>query len=333
MDDYTDAVIRAIGLYPETPTADTLYFGGGTPTLLGANRLLKIIDAAAGHFSLSDAEITIEANPTSVSPADLKSLRKGGVNRISLGVQSGLNKELRLLGRKHTTDEAKRAASDIFEAGFDNLSVDLMLGLPGQSAEDVLFSASFAASLGASHISAYILKVEEGTPFASKGVSVDDEKAADLYLAMVQSLSGLGFSQYEISNFAKSGHTSRHNLKYWNCEPYLGIGPSAHSFVNGRRFFLPRDVNAFISAENPLLLVVDDGPGGGFEEYAMLRLRLSEGLDTKLCESRFEISSENLLQKALPLTAAGLAVLSDGIIRLTPNGFLLSNSIIGRILG
>ncbi len=332
MDDYTAAVIRAIQLYPKDLIADTLYFGGGTPTLLGAQRLLKIIDAVAGRFTLCDAEITIEANPASVNLDGLKALHAGGVNRISLGVQASSEKELGLLGRRHSADDAKRAASDAFAAGFDNLSADLMLALPEQSVEDTLCSVNFAAALGASHISAYILKVEENTPFARGGISVDDDRAADLYLAVVDQLSALGFSQYEISNFARDGRVSHHNLKYWNCEPYLGIGPSAHSFVDGRRFFLPRDIHSFVVAPNPLLLTVDDGSGGEFEEYVMMRLRLADGLDTKLCEERYGISPEILIEKAQPFERAGLAILANGVIKLTTEGFLVSNGIIGRLL-
>jgi oxygen-independent coproporphyrinogen-3 oxidase len=333
MDRYTEAVLRSITLFPEKFEADTLYFGGGTPSLLGAGRLLSILEAAARHFSLTAAaEITVEANPGSVDFALLSALRGGGVNRLSLGVQAPADETLALLGRRHSAKDALLAAETASRAGFHNLSVDLMLALPGQRPEDMGEAARFADDLGACHLSAYLLKVEPGTPFARRGFSVDEEQSAAIYLEAVRQFEARGFVQYEISNFARDGRVSRHNLKYWNCEPYLGLGPSAHSFCDRRRFFMPRDLTAFCSAADPLALAVDDGPGGGFEEYAMLRLRLTEGLDTKLCARRFGVSYRALFKNARPRDAAGLLRTAKGVIRLTPDGFIVSNAVIGRLL-
>lgn len=247
-------------------------------------------------------------------------------------MQAPADETLALLGRRHSAKDALLAAETASRAGFHNLSVDLMLALPGQRPEDMGEAARFADDLGACHLSAYLLKVEPGTPFARRGFSVDEEQSAAIYLEAVRQFEARGFVQYEISNFARDGRVSRHNLKYWNCEPYLGLGPSAHSFCDRRRFFMPRDLTAFCSAADPLALAVDDGPGGGFEEYAMLRLRLTEGLDTKLCARRFGVSSQALLQKARPLEAAGLLRTAKGVIRLTPDGFIVSNAVIGRLL-
>lgn len=336
MDLYTEKVTeQLLGYREKTLSAKTVYFGGGTPSLLGAKRLSQILDAAANGFDLEkDAEITLEANPRTVNKAFFSAVRQSGFNRVSIGLQSGDKGELALLQRRHTVENAAEAVRNARAGGFENLSVDLMLALPGQTTETLGRSIDFAVGLDPQHVSAYILKVEENTPFAARYRTddlPDDELSRELYLFMAEKLEQLGYRQYEISNFAKPGYESRHNLLYWRCEEYLGFGPSAHSFFEGRRFFCPSDLKAYLDGA----LVVPDGTGGDFEEFAMLALRLTEGLCFTDCMKRYENGSgcyEQILlntKKCPP----GLLQADRDHISLTKEGFAVSNAVIGTLLG
>ena len=336
-DAYTKAVLRAIEQTPKQEgVLDTIYFGGGTPVLMGAKRLLAMVDKAKECFAVSeDCEITLEANPAAMTLEDLRALNKGGFNRISIGVQSAVDEQLKILGRLHSSHQAKESVELCRVAGFDNISVDIMLATPQQTEEDIRkFCDVFCPVV--EHISAYLLKVEEGTPFGRNHMEQfcpDEEHSADLYLYAVNELKQRGFQQYEISNFAKDGKISRHNTRYWNCEEYLGIGPAAHSFWMGERRYFERDLEAFISAENPWDLWQFDGKGGDFFEYAMLRLRLSEGLLFADCKERYpNIDLIPLKQQAESLQKHGLLTIKEEGIALTTKGFLLSNSVIWRLL-
>ncbi|MDD3193753.1 MAG: radical SAM family heme chaperone HemW [Oscillospiraceae bacterium] len=338
MDAYTRQLCRALeqaaARWPSR--ADSLYFGGGTPILLGARRIDKILETARRHFGLTAAEITLEANPAATLEETLRELYAAGVTRLSFGMQSADEGELRLLGRRHTAAEAALAVSHAQKAGFTNLSLDLMLGIPQQTAQSVEKSVAFCAETGVSHISAYLLKVEAGTPFDRDGVAarcLDPDGQADLYLRAVEVLARHGFLQYEISNFAKPGFHSRHNCKYWLGAAYLGLGPAAHSLMAGRRLFFPRDLGGFLAAEDPLSLLQDDGPGGGPAEFALLGLRLCQGIDRAEAASRYpDYDWDGLWQKSRPMLAAGYMRLENNRLAFTPAGFLLSNSILARIL-
>lgn len=337
MDRYTQAVIRALRDHPFGPRrADTLYFGGGTPILLGARRLNAILEAAAGQFGLGEgSEITLEANPYSTLRGTLADLRAGGFNRVSFGLQSAVPAQLAILGRRHTAQDAKTAVADAFAAGFSNVSLDLMLGIPQQTVQNVETSIDFCAAAGVQHISAYLLKIEPGTPFAARyrEEDFDPDLQADIYLRAVARLEELGYRQYEISNFARPGFESRHNLKYWLCEPYLGIGPSAHSYLDGRRFYFPRQVDAFTQAPHPFQLAVEDGEGGSLEEYLMLRLRLTQGVSLGEAAARYPaFDREEFARRTMPLEKAGLIRTGGGRVALTPQGFLVSNEIITRLI-
>lgn len=335
-DAYTDALCRAMTRAPGIGPADSLYLGGGTPSLLGAKRLDRILSRAADRFGLpADAEITLEANPGAVDGALLADLHRSGYNRVSLGVQSLCARELAALGRRHGPSEAAAAIGLAIHAGFPHVSADVMLGVPYQTAGSLTDTLGALCSSGVDHLSAYMLKIEPHTRFAGSEASrhcPDEDAVADLYLHCVDTLAGLGFAQYEISSFARPGGRSRHNLKYWSCAPYLGLGPSAHSLIGGRRFHFPRDMHAFVSAEDPFTLVADDGAGGGWEEYAMLRLRLCDGLSAGELRRRYGVDAAALLEKARPLEAGGLLRISGGVIALTPRGFLLSNAVTGALL-
>lgn len=332
-DSYTDAVCRALRTQPFAASgADTVYFGGGTPSLMGAQRLGQILAAVADAFPLSaGAEISIEANPTAALLDELPALRATGINRISFGVQSLVDSELRALGRRHSAADARNAILAAERAGFAAISADLMLAIPGQTRESLAGSIDGLAALPLQHVSAYLLQIEEGTPFGAQknALSLPDEDAeADLYLDAVYRLEQHGFAQYEISNFARDGAECRHNLIYWRCGAYLGIGPAAHSHWNGRRMYFPRDLAAFLAAPEPFALLVDDGAGGGFEEDAMLRLRLREGFSVPPDHP----AAARLLQTARQLQTQQLVRVRGSTISLTPEGFLLSNSVTGTLL-
>ena len=334
MDDYTDSIIEQIDSYGKRlgRSADTLYFGGGTPNLLGAARLNRILAAARKRFGLENAEITAEVNP-SADPGDFfRELRAGGFNRISIGLQSADDEELRLLGRRHTAAQAARSVEAAEKAGFGNLSLDLMLAVQGQTEKSLARSIAFCPELGARHVSAYLLQIEPGTVYAKNRERLDlpgEEKAASLYLFAVSEMKKYGYAQYEISNFAQPGFESRHNLKYWHCGEYLGLGPSAHSFVDGQRFHYERSLRDFLSGKP----TVSDGAGGGFEEYAMLRLRLTEGLSDADCLARFGHPVPERMKRAARLyEKRGLTVRTEDGFHFTPEGFLLSDRLTAEIL-
>ncbi|MBQ4099981.1 MAG: radical SAM family heme chaperone HemW [Oscillospiraceae bacterium] len=330
---YTSSVCDEIKSYCKTyPLSfDTIYLGGGTPTLIGYENIDKILSVCFDVGIAPKAEITVEANPCTVTHDLIKGLVGTGVNRISLGVQSAIDSELKLLGRRHTADIAKSAVDIIHKCGIDNLSLDLMLGIPNQTETTLRQSIEFCAGLSPTHISAYILKIEQGTPFYKMQNSLllpDEDSEADYYLTACELLSKYGYKQYEISNFCKKGSESRHNLRYWKCEEYIGIGAGAHSYFNGRRYFYERDLKGYL---NGTLKPIDDGVGGSFEEKLMLGLRLSFGVDLQSIGAD-EKTISAILQKAKKFEKAGLLNITNSNISLTRDGFLLSNSIISELI-
>ena len=329
---YVQAVVRNLRHYGEKSlTADTVYFGGGTPSLLSGEQISRIMAAIQENFALSgDAEVTLEANPVTLSPRRLEELLSAGVNRLSIGVQSMNDAELRYLGRLHSAERAEKAVLDAFETGFRNISCDLMLALPGQSEELLKQSIDRLCDLPIQHISAYILKVEEGTPFDCDEVRSalpDEEKVSQLYLFAVSELDRHGYQQYEVSNFSIPGYESRHNCRYWKCEDYLGIGPSAHSCHKGVRFAADADIQAFIGAPHQNVTITDPSPCD-FTERAMLLLRLSDGLHL----ADFPQQADMLRKKVPPLVAEGYITFDGERIALTPRGFLVSNSVISFLI-
>ncbi|MBQ2848521.1 MAG: radical SAM family heme chaperone HemW [Clostridia bacterium] len=312
---------------------DTVYFGGGTPSLIGSDNIAKIMSHI---IRTPDCEATLECNPSDTgainSVFDFDIVAKSGINRISMGLQSAVDVERQALGRRGGCDDVERAIKRVKRAGIDNISLDLMLGIPNQTEESLKKSIDFCKSSGAKHVSAYILKIEENTPFyriKDKLSLPDEDETCDLYLYAVSELEKSGFYQYEISNFSQKGFESRHNLKYWHCEEYLGIGASAHSFTDGKRFYYERSIDGFIREKPP----VDDGFGGDEEEYIMLALRLSEGLIFGEFEKRFNKPlSENIILKAKELEKHKLIKVTDKSISLTSEGFLVSNSVIYELI-
>lgn len=312
---------------------DTVYFGGGTPSVFGAERIGKILESARKNYIINPlSEITVECNPSSVDDEFFLKLASFGVNRISLGMQSAVDSERRQLGRFADKNDVMSAVRNVKKSGIENISLDLMLGVPNQTVNSLDESIDFLINADITHISAYMLTLEEGTFFYKNREKLnlpDEDAVCEMYLHTVERLNGAGFLQYEISNFSKKGFESRHNLKYWNCEEYLGIGPSAHSFTNGKRFFFGRSIDDFICGKKAEF----DSSGGSEEEYIMLRLRLTGGIDFNDYEKRFgKKFPESIIKKAGLFEKNGLAEIDGRGIRLTKEGFLLSNSIIAQLI-
>lgn len=311
---------------------DTLYIGGGTPSVLGAKRLENLVNTCNSGFLTDNAEITVECNPYGLDEDFFKILHSCGVNRISMGLQSAVDSERRLLGRMSNRNQVENAVKSAQKVGFENITLDVMLGVPEQTEKSLEETLDFCISLGVPHISAYILKLEENTHFYKnqhKYNFPDDDLTADLYLQMCETLESNGIIQYEISNFAKKGFESRHNLKYWHCEEYLGLGPSAHSFIDGKRFYFDRDFDAFLKGNAP----IPDGNGGDFTEYAMLALRLTEGLQKSKVFERFgHTIPDEIYKKSKIFVDNGYMIADENGLALTRNGFLLSNTILSEIL-
>ncbi len=325
---YTEAVIRNIR--GKGICADTVYFGGGTPSLLSAEQIYRMISSAEIE---NGAEITMECNPNTVDPRYLSDILSAGVNRISFGVQSLDDRELKALGRIHSAEAAVNAVTEAYKAGFRNISADLMLGTAYQTAASLKNTIEALVSLPVNHVSAYMLKIEEGTPYgkSDKILSLlpDENEVADMYLETVSLLGRHGFRQYEISNFAAENTECRHNLKYWRCQEYYGIGPSAHSYIGGVRRACPESAERFISLELQEEYITEEN-GGSFEEKAMLSLRLTdEGLDLASVDGS---RRDEILRRAAPLISAGFLRRTENRITLTPSGCLVSNEIICRLI-
>lgn len=328
---YLNALINEFSRY-RGAAIDTVYIGGGTPSLLSAKEIDRLLSAVHHSFSVdANSEITVEANPADHLKDFFLAAAAGGVNRLSLGVQSSDREELRLLSRRHSNTDVERTVLDAQNAGIRNLSLDLMLGIPNQTEASLMSSLEFLLGFSPCHISAYMLSLEPNTPLyaAQKSLKLPSaEKTAELYLMTVNALNRRGFMQYEISNFSKKGFESRHNLKYWCLEEYIGIGPAAHGFLGGRRYCYSRDLEAFIKNPQP----VDCGSGGDAEEYMMLRLRLSKGLDLQEFKMRYFDLPPSFLKKAALLESHGLINTCQNSLRLTPSGFLVSNEVIAELL-
>lgn len=315
---------------------DTVYFGGGTPTMLTLPQWERLLGTLRRHFRIrEDAEITAETNPAAVDRDYLRALRGMGVNRLSMGVQSADDGELRSLGRVHDFAGARRTFADARAAGFDNVSIDLMLGIPHQTRESLSRTLDAFVALSPEHISAYLLKIEEGTPFGRMADTLplpDDDITCEMYLDTVRTLAAAGYAQYEISNFARAGKHSRHNLRYWLGRPYLGLGLAAHSDFGGRRFAAGRDPDAYLRGDW-MEECQQIEPEERRAEYVMLRLRLAEGIDVADYAARFGRDFYGDFEKVLAkYRSAGLLREDGGSVALTPSGMLLSNSVLADLL-
>ena len=321
---------------------DTVYFGGGTPSYYGAKRICELFNALKTYARvLKSAEVTVECNPDSVTQAGLNALRKEGVNRLSIGMQSANDDILRLIGRRHSFKQVERAVSMARKAGFDNISLDLIYGLPSQTPSDWADTLNRALALRPEHLSCYGLKLEEGTPmwaYKDSPFLPSDDEQADMYLYTVETLERFDYPQYEISNFALKGYASRHNLKYWNLEEYMGFGASAHSFVGGVRYSYIADVQGYIDGVNgvPGAKLLDEyeksGPLDRAAEYIMLGMRTTRGITREEYRAIYRSDFEPMEQLLRQFAKKGWTKEENGRWRFTTTGFLISNPLIAALL-
>ncbi|MBR3639558.1 MAG: radical SAM family heme chaperone HemW [Clostridia bacterium] len=344
---YIKALIKHIETYSKSCkdySPDTVFIGGGTPTVIPTDLLVSLIRAIKRNFSLTKrVEFTVESNPATVTLSDLKKLRRAGVNRLSMGLQSADNAELTALSRIHTRQEFEETFRNARQAKIGNINVDVMFGIPGQTVASVMKTLNYVVRLGPEHISFYNLKIEPGTPFGKMRDKLDlpgEDVEYEMYMRAVRYLESCGYAQYEISNFAKPGHQCMHNLKYWNCDEYLGLGAAAHSFFNGNRFSFCRDVERYMTAlENPDADVrITDSTEEimtkeRIGEYVMLRMRLTEGVSERDFYRLFGRDFETMYGRRLAKYIDGgfVARKRDGYA-FTPRGMFVSNYILSDIL-
>lgn len=334
-DDYLGTLIRNLEFWSKklhNRIVDTIYIGGGTPSVLGTDRLCRILGNISELFNVAnDAEITIEVNPNSTNLLDFSALHRAGVNRVSMGLQSADDEELRLLGRPHLLIDAQKTIERIKSGGISNFSLDVMLGIPQQNMASLSDTLDFCIESGASHISTYMLKIEKNTPFylnADKYDFADEDLQADMYEFTSEYLKNHGFRHYEISNFCKDNKFSRHNMKYWQLDDYVGIGPSAHSMLDGSRFYYPRRIQDF--ADNQ---IVFESEGRTPDEYLMLSLRTDTGFSARKYKELFGLAvTADFVAEAAKLEKLGLLHQIDDSIVLTEKGFLVSNAVISQLL-
>ncbi len=310
---------------------DTIYLGGGTPSLLEPKQVAEILDAVNSVFSVAkDAEITMEMNPATVTPKKLDAFKNLGINRASFGVQTFNERDLKLLARGHDANDARQTYRMLRGAGFENISLDLIAGLPGQTTEDWSRNLDEAIAMEPEHLSLYLLEIHESTPLAEqvrsgRRVPIDDELAAEMYEMMLDRLAAFGYEQYEISNFAKPGFESRHNTKYWRLDPVFAFGVSAHSFDGRYRYANERDTAKYVDfIEQTASAETYREKIDLASESAFLGLRLNKGIDTVDYARRF---NTDITQTTTELQENGLLDLSDGRLRLTRKGMLFSNEV------
>ena len=333
---YFSALIKEAEYYKDTvQTVDTIYFGGGTPTSVSPKLLGDTVGAFFEMFDVSaDAEITAECNPGTIDFEGLKVLRQSGINRLSIGLQTTDDEKLKTLGRIHTFDDFKNCFESARRADFDNLSLDLMYGLPDQSLEDWEKTLDAALEFGAEHISCYSLKIEDGTPFAKMELNLpDDDMVADMYELAVKKLLQQGYDRYEISNFAKAGRESRHNLKYWRCDDFLGLGAGAYSCVGARRFSNICKIDEYINAvsktgfaENWASVQTCDEQ---MSEFMFLGLRFRDGVKDSEFKARFGTSFTAIFGDAIKkYTDWGFFIFDGECLKFSDKGFFVSNTIL-----
>lgn len=338
---YVDTVLDELAGWNELLKAravKTVFLGGGTPSLLSAELLERLLDGVFEKAKpIRNAEITMEANPGTLTMEKLRRCRKAGVNRLSIGAQSMNDSLLKALGRIHCAADVREAVRMARSAGFENVSLDLMYALPGQTLDDWLRTLDEAAALEPEHISAYSLILEEGTPLAKRAeqgkIEVpDDDACVEMQRAAVERLAARGWERYEISNFAREGYACRHNLVYWLRGEYLGVGCAAHSLVEGARFENPRSLEAYLAGERRLN-AVNLSREDAMEETLMLSTRTTQGLALAQWRAEFGEDFENKHARTLKkLNQWGLVEIQNGFLRLTQRGLELQNAVVVELL-
>ena len=345
MDEYQKALLQQIA--ETAPRAkkqvvNSVYIGGGTPTWYGEKRLLELIAAVKKRFNLSkDVEFTIEANPDSVDERLLKKLRRAKVNRLSMGMQSACDQELAAVHRPHSFRQVEEAVKAARRAKIRNLNLDLIYGLPGQTEQSWRSTVEAALALEPEHLSCYGLTVAEGTPLARRVAEGEelpsDDEQAERYLWTVKRLAQAGFEQYEVSNFSRTGCQSRHNLKYWMGRPYVGLGAAAHSDFGGRRYSFVKDLDAYLRGvlgDGRLVDEMEEIPRRERgSEYLMLRLRTTHGIEEWEYRREYYMNFDPIAVKLSEYEQKGWAARTGRRWHFTPEGFLLSNRLIGELMG
>ena len=319
---------------------DTVYIGGGTPSILSPESVKMLADTIKNNLKTTQGlEFSIELNPCSITEEKLLAYKSVGINRLSIGMQSASDSELKHLGRLHTREELEKGFCLARECGFDNISLDLMFGLPSQSVDNFAKTVDCALALSPEHISAYGLKIEENTPF---GKSIDslvlptEDEDYEMYKLLCHKLSKVGYEQYEISNFAKEGYRSRHNMKYWLCHEYVGFGPAAHSYFDGVRYCYERDLQKYISGK--WVKITEDyerehqTQEDKMDEYVMLRLRLCDGVDENEFEKTFQKQFLSEYPRVEGFVKSGHMSHKNSKFAFTTDGFFVSNYILSKIL-
>ncbi len=321
---------------------DTIYFGGGTPSLLETDEIKKIIETIGHNYNVNrdGLEITLEANPDDLKINKINELYNAGINRLSIGVQSFIDLELQTLHRVHNAEQSKRSILDAQQAGFDNITIDLIYGIQNQTDAMWLHNLDTLKSLNLPHFSAYALTIEPKTAFEKmislgKIAETDEDQAARQFLMLQEWAVSQNYLPYEISNYCKPGHFSRHNTGYWTGEKYLGIGPSAHSFNGETRQWNVANNLKYINAlnsGNPYFEIETLSETNQFNEYIMTSLRTMWGCDLKYIETRFGLSFANAMKQTLEhYISDNLLFAEDNIIYLTMPGKLLADKIISGL--
>ena len=336
-EDYVDALIKEMEIY-KGAKLDTVFIGGGTPSVLPSFLIGRICDAVKENFILPlNVEWSIEINPGTVTDEKINAMLDGGINRASVGVQSFNDDELRAVGRVHDSRTACDTVHKLERAGFKNISIDLMASLPHQTEESFKYSLDVALTLPVNHISVYSLIIEEGTPIEKKYDSgeytlPDEDADRDLYAYTGRYLNENGFVRYEISNYAKPGYESKHNLKYWNCDEYIGIGVAAHSYVDGVRYYNTDNLSDYIDGITRVgedILTPQDKMG----EFMMLGLRKTAGVDKREFENRFSCMPQSVWRDVIDeFIKSEFVEDKDGHIALTEKGLDVANSIMCEFL-
>ena len=346
MDRYLDGLDRELAAvsaaYDHAPL-HTVFFGGGTPTIFDARQSARMIEMLHRHFRIAEgAEISVEANPGTVDLEKLTVLREGGVNRLSFGVQSFNNDLLVKLGRLHDRDQVYKSWELARKAGFNSVNLDLMFGLPGQSIDTLQRSIEELLKLGPEHVSAYSLKVEEGTPFYTwynRGQLVlpPEEDEVKMYQLVIDSLKANGYEMYEISNYAKPGHRSRHNQVYWRNEPYMAAGSGAHGYVNGVRYInqknVPEYIETTVRGERPVVDSEAISDQYQREDTMILGLRLIEGVSFARFRERHGVEMMDVFgEQVRRFSGLGLLAVDEQGVRLTEQGIFLANEVYAAFL-
>lgn len=344
--EYVDALCNELQQrksYIKGESINTIYFGGGTPSLLTGEQISKILTTIRSNYAIvPDAEITIECNPDDITPPYLAMLKANGFNRISMGVQSLDNEQLQRLGRRHTAQKAKEAFALARAAGFDNISIDLMFALPGSTTAEWQHTLQSAIALQPEHISAYNLTYEDGTPLsralqAGEITEATEEENLRQFNTLITELKKAGYRHYEISNFALPGRESRHNSSYWNDTPYLGCGAGAHSYNGTARGWNASDINKYIKGINngePVFEIEELTLQERYNDTVLTRLRTADGLPTEWVKERFGDTLYNYMMRAArkEIAAGNLQSTADGRLTLTEKGIFVSDAVMRELI-